>query len=88
MLITGLSKSRGQVFAAEGGASVSLINEAIFKKMWTDKTPKLGPTKVTLRPSGEIIKVLGELNVALEYDDQKMKLSLLMGTGNGPSLLG
>ena len=30
------------------GASVSLISEATFKKTWTDKTPKLGPTKVTL----------------------------------------
>ena len=47
------------------GTLVSLINEATFKKMWTDKTPKLGPTKVTLRSySGEVIKVLGELNVA------------------------
>ena len=26
--------------------------------------------------------------MAVEYDDQKMRLSLLVVTGNGPSLLG
>ena len=71
------------------GASVSLISEATFKKLWTDKTPKLGPTNVTLRSySGEVIKVLGELNVTVEYGDQEMRLSLLVVTGKGPSLLG
>ena len=71
------------------GASVSLISEVTLKKTWTDKTPKLGPTNVTLRSySGEVIKALGELNVAVEYGGQKRRLSLLVVTGNGPSLLG
>ena len=71
------------------GPLISLISEATFKKTWTDKTPKLGPTNVTLRSySGEVIKVLGELNVAVEYGDQKRRLSLLVVTGNGLSFLG
>ena len=71
------------------GASVSLISEATFKKLWTGKTSKLGPTNVTLRSySGEVIKVLGELNATVEYGDQEMRPSLLVVTGKGPSLLG
>ena len=57
--------------------------------LWKNGTPKLNPAKVILRSySGESIKVLGEMEVTVQYQDQKKKLNLLVVTGGGKSLLG
>ena len=68
------------------GASVSLISE----RTWQDLcTPKLNPAKVILRSySGESVKVLGEMELTVQYQDQKKKLNLLVVTGGGTSHLG
>jgi hypothetical protein len=71
------------------GASVSLISERTWRNLWKNGTPKLNPAKVILRSySGESIKVLGEMEVTVQYQDQKKKLNLLVVTGGGTSLLG
>ena len=70
-------------------ASVSLISERTWRNLWRNGTPKLNPAKVILRSySGESIKVLGEMEVTVQYQDQKKKLNLLVVTGGGTSLLG
>eukprot|EP00731_Ephydatia_muelleri_P014607 Em0008g327a len=68
------------------GALVSLISE----RTWQDLcTPKLNPAKVILRSySGESVKVLGEMELTVQYQDQKKKLNLLVVTGGGTSHLG
>ena len=71
------------------GVSVSLISERTWRNLWKNGTPKLNPAKVVLRSySGESIKVLGEMEVTVQYQDQKKKLNLLVVTGGGTSLLG
>ena len=53
------------------------------------RTSKLNPAKAILGSySGESIKVLGEMEVTVQYQDQKKKLNLLVVTGGGTSLLG
>ena len=71
------------------GASVSLISERTWRNLWKNGTSKLNPAKVILQSySGESIKVLGEMEVTVQYQDQKKKLNLLVVTGGGTSLLG
>ena len=71
------------------GASVSLISERTWQDLWKNGTPKLNPAKVNLRSySGESVKVLGEMELTVQYQDQKKKLNLLVVTGGGTSHLG
>ena len=54
------------------GASVSLISERTWRNLWKNGTPKLNPAKVILRSySGESIKVLEEMDITVQYQDQK-----------------
>ena len=70
------------------GASVSLIPESLYNKELRDTAP-LKSSRVILRTyTGEIIPVLGELTVQVEYGSQKMKLPLLVVKSEGPALLG
>ena len=73
------------------GASVSLISERTFKTHWRkeDKRPTLKRATVKLSSyTGETIKVIGAIDVAAGYQDQREKLRLIVVAGDGPSLLG
>ena len=73
------------------GASVSLISERTFKTHWRkeDKRPTLKRAAVKLSSyTGEAIKVIGAIDVAAGYQDQREKLRLIVVAGDGPSLLG
>ena len=70
------------------GAAVSLISEATYRSMG-DLWLQLNPTTVYICTySGEQPEVLGSLEVAVKYGNQKADLTLLMAKGFGPSLLG
>jgi hypothetical protein len=72
------------------GASLSLISEKTYKKIWPKKSaPKLQPTRVNLWTyTREKIEVLGKINVMVEINNQKVSLDLMVVKGDGPSLLG
>ena len=71
------------------GASVSLISEATFRKIWGPQPPHLQASTVTLHGyGGEQIPVVGSLNVTVQHCQQTEELSLTVVAGDGPSLLG
>ncbi|KAL5488914.1 hypothetical protein EMCRGX_G017932 [Ephydatia muelleri] len=73
------------------GASVSRISERTFKTHWRkeDKRPTLKRAAVKLSSyTGEAIKVIGAIDVAAGYQDQREKLRLIVVAGDGRSLLG
>ena len=71
------------------GASVSVMSEATFQKLWEGNRPKLNPTDVKLKTyTGEHLKVLGSIPVQVVYQEQTKSLSLLIVGGAGPTLLG
>ena len=69
------------------GAAVSLISEATMKKLLPRM--KVQPSNMTLKTyTKEQMKVLGKIEVNVEYGEQKEVLTLIVVKGNGPSLLG
>ena len=75
------------VMELDTGAAVSVISEATFNNVLSDE--KLSPVKVPLRTySGELIPVLGKLDVTVGYGIQKATLSLHVVKGAGQSLFG
>ena len=72
------------------GASLSLISETTYKKLWeSDTLPELQQTTVKLRTyTGEEMRVLGCINVRVQSKEQEAQLPLLVVKGRGPSLLG
>ena len=75
------------VMEVDTGAALSLISEETYSSKFSNL--KLKPTDVQLRTySGELISVLGSLNVNVEHESQTAVLPLLVVKGNGPSLLG
>ncbi|XP_028418795.1 uncharacterized protein K02A2.6-like [Dendronephthya gigantea] len=70
------------------GSSVSLIPEKLFESKFKESMP-LKRSSVTLRTfTGERVPVLGEAEVQVGYESQRMKLPLLVVKGEGPPLLG
>ena len=72
------------------GASVSLINHAMYTNLWAEShRPKLQPSTRKLRTyTGEELEVHGCLTVDVQYKKQQQTLPLLVVAGKGPSLLG
>lgn len=72
------------------GASVSIISERIYNKLWKRQdAPGLRRPAVRLHTySGETLEVLGELDVPVRCHGQVAKLPLIVVRGDGPSLLG
>lgn len=69
------------------GADVTLMSETTYKEMFPHT--KLRSSSVLLKTySGECLPVLGELDVQVEYEQQKRGLVLIVVAGTGPSLLG
>ena len=72
------------------GASVSLISEATYKKLWsTMHRPQTDASSRKLQMyTGEKLNVLGSITIDVEYQTQRHTLPLLVVAGTGPSLLG
>ena len=69
------------------GAAVSLISEETRKKLLPTST--LNSATVRLRTyTGEMIKVLGQIDADVVYEGQQKPLKLMVVAGQGPSLLG
>ena len=72
------------------GATLSIISHQIYDTAWTGtQVPPIKPSNVKLRTyMGEGIPVDVAIEVDVSYQDQKAHLSLLVVSGNGPSLMG
>ena len=69
------------------GAAVSIISEATRKEFFPNE--KLHQSKILLKTyTEEPIRLIGNLHVRVQYDDQVAKLALVVVAGNGPSLFG
>ena len=69
------------------GAGLSLISESTLKQVMPEVLANLQESSVHMKTySGEPLKVLGKLNVAVEYGEQHAQLPLYLG--DGPTLLG
>ncbi len=70
------------------GATRTLMSEQTFKALWKE-APKLQKSSVKLRTySGEPLKVLGSIPIAVNYREQQTECSPLLVIGSGPTLLG
>ena len=70
------------------GASLSIVSEHTYNELSLVLGP-LTPSNVNLVTyTGEKLKVLGSLNVQVQYNSQCLTLPLLVVQGTGPSLLG
>ncbi len=69
------------------GASVSLVSNTTFKNLFGNRN--LRNSDLTLRTySGELLNVLGEVEMLVVYKNQKKSLPLVVVEGEGPSLFG
>ena len=69
------------------GAAVSLVSEKTYRSLFPEC--HLQPSKACLRTySGESIAVMGQTEVEVCYEEQRVKLALLVVKGEGPSLFG
>lgn len=70
------------------GASLSIISEKIFKSVFKDSI-RLDSTNISLRTySGELLPVLGTVDVEVVYDSQTVTLPIVVIKGQGSSLFG
>ena len=68
------------------GASLSLLNKQTY-----DKIPnlQLQPTDVQLKTcTGEVLQILGEAKVTVNYGEQTEQLVVYVVKGSGPNLMG
>ena len=71
------------------GASVSIISEYTYKKLWTHNMPPLEETTLKMCTyTGETLQVHGAITVDVTYSDHPDTLALLVVEGTGPSLMG
>ena len=69
------------------GATVSLASERTWKEVFN--SCPLEECQTILRTyTGQKLPVLGQMNVTVEYEDQKAELPLLIVPGDGPALWG
>ena len=69
------------------GTAITIISEAKYKENFS--ATKLRESSTLLKTySGERLKVMGETEVKVEYENQNAKLILTVVAGDGPSLLG
>ena len=69
------------------GAEVSIISKATQTSLFPGLKPR--KSNVVLKTYTEqVVSVVGELSVRVQYGDQTKQLSLVVVSGNGPSLLG
>ena len=69
------------------GAAITIISEVKYKEHFSET--KLRESSTLLKTySGERLKVVGEIEVNVEYENQSAKLILTVVAGDGSSLLG
>ena len=80
--------SKAVLMEVDTGAVVSIMSGAVFTSHFPQK--HLSPSAVTLKTyTGEPMKVLGEVEVSVQYEQQPpQQLPLVIVEGGGPSLLG
>ena len=89
--VTMLLNKAEAVIEIDTSASISLISDVTYRTLRSDGThPSLRPStaKIQTYAGDQMISVVGELRVTVEYGDQAKELRLLVVHGNGPSLLG
>ena len=69
------------------GATLSLMSEAIFIKLWPERSPDHSSVQLCSY-SGEKIPVAGQTEVTIRYKEQEVRVPLIIGKGEGPSLFG
>ena len=75
------------IMEVDTGAEVSIISEATRKSLF----PGLKPTRcnVVLKTyTEEVVPIVGELSIQVQYSDQTKQLKLIVVSGDGPNLLG
>ena len=75
------------------GAAATIINEETYKRISegnpVKNRPQLETAEVKLRTyTGELVKVIGTLNVIVKYEKQEVELQTLVVEGSGANLLG
>ena len=75
------------------GAAATIINEDTYKRIiegnLVKNRPQLENAEVRLQMyTGELVKVMGTLNVIVKYEKQEVELQTLVVEGSGPNLLG
>ena len=75
------------------GAAATIINEETYKSIIEGNLVKnrqqLETAKVKLQTyTGELVKVIGTLNVIVKYEKQEVELQTLVVEGSGPNVLG
>ena len=69
------------------GASVSIVSESLYHKLWPGR--RLDSCEIQLQTyAREPLVVMGKTTVQVEYEDQSIKLPLVVVKGEGPALLG
>ena len=76
----------------ETSTAATIINEETYKRInegnQVKNRPQLETAKVKLRTyAGELVKVIGTLNVIVKYEKQEVELQTLVVEGCGPNLL-
>jgi hypothetical protein len=75
------------VMEVDTGAGLSLVSEETYSSFF--QSCPLKQTSIQLHTyGGQPIRVLGEIDVTVDYQSQTANLPLLVVEGNGPSLLG
>ena len=69
------------------GAAVTVISDETCKSRFPD-VPMRKSSVVLRTYTGQQMRVLGEMEVKVEYKDQEKSLCIIIVSGNGPSLLG
>ena len=68
------------------GASLSLLNKQTYDKI---SNLQLRPTDVQVKTyTGEVLQILGEAKVMLNYGEQTQQIVVYAVKGNGPNLMG
>ena len=75
------------VMELDTGAAVSLMSKSTFRQLFPEA--KLTPSNVLLKTyTNEVMSVVGEMPVEVEYGKQTKLLSLVVVAGHGPNLMG
>lgn len=72
------------------GATLSIMSQNTFKSTWPNQSaPTIWPTSAQLRTyTGEKIKVIGAVDIDVQYQTQKAQLNLVIVDSDGPTLVG